>query len=620
MRQSLPRLLLCILALGLISLGAFGAEEAGPNLPPPEAQAAPPPAAAAEPSPLPAQPTLAPAAAPTGPAAPAPVPPPLVGIDVVGNQQIAAQDILAAVTSKVGGPYVEEQAARDRQAIINLGWFLTVAMDRETVPNGVRLVFHVTENSVVREIQFRGIKELTREQLLAVMQTKPGSVYNMYRLAQDADAIMELYRTKGYGLAQVIGTERITQEGVLTLVIAEGVIEDVKITGNSYTKTYVIRRYIRTKPGDVFNEKKVTEDVVRLNNTAYFATVRRDAEVGTEPGKVILVITVVEKERTGMINVGGAYASVQGLFGYIDLTKSNLRGTGQMISLRTEFGGRRSYELGYRNPWIMTPETSLSLGLYNRLIVREAFVSAPDGTQTTVLYDERRTGGNLVVGRPVSDHTTVYVGVRSDDVSISGLSESEQFLLAGAAFLPRKVRSLTLTSVTDTRDNLYNPRGGAYYQLSTEFAGVFGGAHFNKYATDMRRYLRMGGRNVLALRLLTGVTTGEAPYLEQFLIGGSDSLRGYRVDRFAGSHMAILNTEFRFPLSGNLTGVTFVDMGDAWGGVIASDPFFRGDKSFTSHVGYGVGVRVLTALGPLRLDLGFSKEGAETHFGFSHMF
>ena len=100
MRQSLPRLLLCILALGLISLGAFGAEEAGPNLPPPEAQAAPPPAAAAEPSPLPAQPTLAPAAAPTGPAAPAPVPPPLVGIDVVGNQQIAAQDILAAVTSK----------------------------------------------------------------------------------------------------------------------------------------------------------------------------------------------------------------------------------------------------------------------------------------------------------------------------------------------------------------------------------------------------------------------------------------------------------------------------------------------------------------------------------------
>jgi outer membrane protein insertion porin family len=137
---------------------------------------------------------------------------------------------------------------------------------------------------------------------------------------------------------------------------------------------------------------------------------------------------------------------------------------------------------------------------------------------------------------------------------------------------------------------------------------------------DNRRYLPAGKRMVLAARLLVGTTTGDAPYLEQFLIGGPDSLRGYRVDRFAGSHMAILNTELRFPLSSNLIGVGFVDVGDAWGGSIAADPFFQGDKSFTAHLGYGVGVRVQTPVGPLRLDLGFSKEGTETHFGVSHMF
>jgi outer membrane protein insertion porin family len=84
--------------------------------------------------------------------------------------------------------------------------------------------------------------------------------------------------------------------------------------------------------------------------------------------------------------------------------------------------------------------------------------------------------------------------------------------------------------------------------------------------------------------------------------------------------MAILNTEYRFPLSSSLIGVGFVDVGDAWGGPIAEDPFFRSDKSFTTHLGYGVGVRVQTPIGPLRLDLGFSEEGTETHFGVSHMF
>jgi len=70
----------------------------------------------------------------------------------------------------------------------------------------------------------------------------------------------------------------------------------------------------------------------------------------------------------------------------------------------------------------------------------------------------------------------------------------------------------------------------------------------------------------------------------------------------------------------NLLGVVFVDLGDAWGGDIADDPFVLGDTSFEAHLGYGAGIRVRTPIGPLRLDLGFSEEGTETHFGLSHMF
>lgn len=608
MRCRWPALLLCIVSLCLAVLGGLSAaEQDSPSQP--SASVAATEAAGTEVS----QPQPA-------PAPPQPAPAPIVAVEVVGCKNIPEDEVRTAIRSKAGSPYSEEQVSRDRQAVLNLGWFKTVAVERESVEDGVRLVFRVSENELIKDVQFQGIRVLTREELLAVMETQPNTVYNTFRLARDAQAIEELYRKKGYILAIVLGPLRMTPEGVLSLVIAEGEIEAIRITGNTYTKEYVIRRYLRTMPGEVYNGRQVSEDITRLSNTGFFETVRQDAEVGTEPGKVILIITVVERKQTGQASIAGAYSSTQGLIGMVDVTKTNLRGSGQTVSVRGEWGGRKSWELGYRNPWIMTPETRLSLGIYDRLILREAFVQTEGDDRRSLLYDERRSGGNLTLGRPLSPRTTLYLGLRRDDVSLSAYSEEDEPYLTGAAFTPREVRSLTLAAVNDTRDNLFNPHRGSYHQLSLEFAGMFGGSDFSKYSMDTRRYLPAGGKKVVAMRLLVGTTSGDAPYLEQFLIGGPESLRGYRTDRFPGSHMAILNTELRVPISENLTGVAFADVGDAWGGAIAEDPFFRGDTSFSAHLGYGAGVRVNTPLGPVRLDLGFSEEGTETHFGFHHMF
>jgi len=556
-----------------------------------------------------------------GVAEPLEVPAPIVSVEVVGNEHIASEEILKAIKSDVGGQFSEGQVALDRKAVLNLGWFWRVSVERESVENGIRLVFHVVENPVMREVRFQGNKELTQDELLAVMKTKPGQVYNAPLLVRDADAIQDLYGSKGYILAMVLEPS-MSEEGVLALVIAEGEIEEIKITGNTHTKSYAIRRYIRTKAGEAYNDRKVARDVGKLTSLGWFETVRRDAEVGTEPGKVIVVITVVEKRRTGTVSVGGGYSSVQGLVGFVDLTKSNLAGNGQAVSIRGEFGGQTSYEFGYQHPWVMTPETRLSLGIYDRLILREAFVTDDLGEQRSILYDERRNGGNVTLGRPLSDATTVFLGLRADDVSISGLTEEEEDYLTGPAFEPRKVRSITLATVNDTRSNLYNPRSGSYQRLSAEFAGlIFGGTEFNKYVLDTRRFFRMGAKNTVAMRLLVGTVSGDPPYLEQFLIGGSETLRGYRTDRFVGTRMGIVNTEYRIPIGENLLGVLFVDVGDAWGGSVAGS--LSEDTvhdSFTSHVGYGVGVRVKTPIGPLRLDLGFSEEGTETHFGVRNTF
>ena len=225
----------------------------------------------------------------------------------------------------------------------------------------------------------------------------------------------------------------------------------------------------------------------------------------------------------------------------------------------------------------------------------------------------------MTFGRPLTDRTIVYAGLRNDRVSLADVPADQASLLSGPAFQPSDVRSITSALASDSRDNRDYPRCGGFYQLSAEFAGLLGGSNdFDKFSGDIRRYIALGPKDTFAARLLMGTMTGSPPYLEEFMIGGTESLRGYETDQYVGTHMILLNTEFRVPMGKNLIGVAFVDVGDAWGGPAAVD--LQSDLSFKPHVGYGLGVRVATPIGPLRLDFGLGYSGIQTHFGISQMF
>jgi len=89
--------------------------------------------------------------------------------------------------------------------------------------------------------------------------------------------------------------------------------------------------------------------------------------------------------------------------------------------------------------------------------------------------------------------------------------------------------------------------------------------------------------------------------------------------------MVLLNLEYRRPIgSNNLIAVGFIDVGDAFGGLFPTTvPGFTipaEDETLNLHVGYGIGVRVQTPVGPVRLDFGWGEYGAQTHFNFGHTF
>jgi outer membrane translocation and assembly module TamA len=93
----------------------------------------------------------------------------------------------------------------------------------------------------------------------------------------------------------------------------------------------------------------------------------------------------------------------------------------------------------------------------------------------------------------------------------------------------------------------------------------------------------------------------------RFFAGGPGSIRGYAPNRvgpldsqgrpIGGDSLLVGSVELRFPISGDLGGVVFVDAGNVYSGSPAYD---LGDL----RVGVGPGIRYNTPIGPFRLDFG----------------
>jgi outer membrane protein insertion porin family len=157
----------------------------------------------------------------------------------------------------------------------------------------------------------------------------------------------------------------------------------------------------------------------------------------------------------------------------------------------------------------------------------------------------------------------------------------------------------------------------------------FGSHTFGKVSLEERQFFSLSGprkkptdsKTVVAVRFLMGSSVGTLPFFEQYFVGGAETLRGYREDRFWGKNMFLTSVELRHPLARSLTGVLFTDVGDAWGGNFENVNISGFQQSgFLPRVGVGLGIRVKTPLGPIRLDEGFGSEGAQTHFSIGNVF
>ena len=257
---------------------------------------------------------------------------------------------------------------RDLNAIYASGWFSGVKIKSQDGPLGVRLIVNVVPNPILKKVELKPINSLIPEEYIDdIFNNYYGTTLNLNEFQNKIETIKERYEKEGYSLARVSGPDRISENGVVTLKVYEGIISEVKLRfpdsdgefvidgkpRKGKTKDWVIKRELKTQPGSIFNRKILEADIGRLYATSLFDDVK--VSLGPDnlnPGQVIIFLDLSE-QRTGSLTGGLGYSNGSGIFASIGLQETNALGRAWSTSLNLNFGEySTTYNFSLTDPWI----------------------------------------------------------------------------------------------------------------------------------------------------------------------------------------------------------------------------------------------------------------------------
>ncbi len=534
---------------------------------------------------------------------------------VVGSKNVPVDSFEQLFRVKPGATLTIENVNQDLQMIYETGWFYDVQARYSSVPEGIRVEYVVNENPILKKVEIVGCTIYSDNLLKRLLGLEDNQVINSKKLSEGARAIEAAYNRDGYILARVSDIN-MQPDGMMKVSINEGVIEGFVVKGNKKTKDYVILRELKLYKDEPFNVNDARRSMQKVYNLGYFEDVNIKLNPGRNPNGAEVEVSVVEMS-TGTFGIGAGYSDADGIIGMIMIGDKNFRGIGDKINLRWEFGGanNKNYDFLYQRPWLDSKATAIGFNIYD---VTHKYEELDDFGNDKAYYDRRRKGVEVTLSRPENDYITNAISLRHrNDIYVKPVErDHNQYYEANPWAIPDsfgKTNSVVLTRYVDTRDNIYNPTRGNYAQFQGEFAGFMGGDFsFNKYFVEARTYYPMTTNKVLAFRAVAGYATGKMPVSQRFSIGGDTYLRGYKDDRFYGYKMIAGTAEYRFPMTKNFQGVLFTDAGYAWE---KGRSVNLGDIEY----GYGVGLRINSPLGPIKLDYAYGDKW-RIHFSFGGQF
>ena len=238
----------------------------------------------------------------------------------------------------------------------------------------------------------------------------------------------------------------------------------------------------------------------------------------------------------------------------------------------------------------------------------------PDGAETD--FTPRRFILEAALQKKLGFLTNLYGGIQYqlETAAIVGVGPEVGLPLASfAGGHGGTVSGLGLVLNWDTRNNIFIPSHGNYFQLSLVFNGKALGSRFNFTAVkaDLRKYYPGIVRShSVALQFLYQSATGNPPFYRYALIGGDSILRGYYKGRYRDKYLVVLQSEYRLPVWWRFGLVGFFGLGNV-GPSLGRIDF--GDLKYS--VGAGLRFKLSPREGAnVRMDIAFGRGSSGIYF------
>jgi outer membrane protein insertion porin family len=586
-------------------------------------------------------------------------------------------DVYAAIRTQPGRTTTRSQLQQDINAVFTTGFFSNVQAVPEDTPLGVRVTFLVQLNPVLNQVRIDANPSTGVPSVLPpnipnqIFKNQYGRILNLRELQQSIQQLLKWYQDQGYVLAQVVGAPQVSENGVVTLSVAEGVVEDINVRYRTKegqetdkegrpirgrTQPYIITRELQLKPKQVFNRNIVQRDLQRVYGLGLFEDVNVSLDPGTDPRQVNVVVNVVERS-SGSIAAGAGISSASGLFGTISYQEQNLNGRNQKLGAELEVGQRELlFDVRFTDPWIAGDpyRTSYTANLFRSRSISLIYEGEDDNIETFKEGEDDgdtprilRLGGGINFSRPLSKNPyeraewTASAGVRYQRVSTrdsdgdirkqATIFENDQpteiIDLTESGTGQDDLLTLQLAAVRDKRNNALQPTSGSFFRLGLDQSVPVGLGNIlmSKIRGSYSYYIPVKftnfneGPQTLAFNIQGGTILGDVPSYEAFTLGGSNSVRGYEEGALASSSSFLqASVEYRFPVFSVVSGALFFDAATDLGTETKAGDLLN--KSGSGY-GYGLGVRVQSPLGPIRIDYGFNDEGdSRINFGIGERF
>lgn len=458
----------------------------------------------------------------------------------------------------------------------------------------------VPERIFVERFEVQGSTVFSEEELAEVTAEFIGRELSFAELLQARSAVTQLYVDEGYVTSGAFIPPQTLDGNVVVIEVLEGRLDEVKVEVDGRLRPRYVRRRLELAGRSPLNVNDLLEGLQLLQLNPLVDTISAELAAGVQPGTSILDVGVDQADtfNVNLLLNNGRSPSVGSFRRQIQVTEQNLTGLGDAISLGySNTDGSDTFDLNYTVP--VNPRNgtvNFSLGTTDSEVIEDPFDTL--NIQSESRYYEL-TYRQPLVQTPSNEFALSLTASRRESKSeyLEGVIEDgpEPFPSLGADSDGR-------TRISALRFAQEWTQQGSQQVIAARSQFSFGldafDATINEDAPDSRffawrgqsQWVRLLARDtLLLLRSDIQLADGSLVPLEQFGLGGQQTVRGYRQDELLTDNGVLFSGEVRIPVlrirdwDALLQVTPFVDVGKGWN-LDAVDP----DPSALASVGLGL--------------------------------